>query len=156
MMLSFCSIPWEKSRKRLSPNGARSDLLKKRRIRSLGPRDLEKVREYRRYSRAVIQDHTPRGCFSGTTPMRVRTIQALRRVALAEEPDLPRRGPADPQQHHDRCGLSGAIWAEEAVDLAPADLQVHTVHGGKRAESLRQATRFDHWLPAFTLQEVSV
>ena len=44
----------------------------------------------------------------------------------------------------DRRGLAGAVGAEDADDLAGADLERHAVHGAQRAEGLPQAADLEH------------
>ena len=53
------------------------------------------------------------------------------------------RGPQQAAEHADRRGLAGAVAAEEAEDLAGADVERHVVDGDEAAESAREVPDFD-------------
>ncbi len=156
MMLSFCSMPRENSRILLRRKRARSTFSSSASILAAAPGTSKRSANMPRYSRAVIHGHTPRGCFSGTTPILRRRSSRCGRVALAEEPDLPRGGAGDAQQHHDRRGFSRAVGAEKTVDLSAGDAEVDAVDGGEGAVALHQSLGSYHSCPAFTFQEVSM
>ncbi|MNL84419.1 hypothetical protein D3C87_2123770 [compost metagenome] len=52
---------------------------------------------------------------------------------LVPHADLPLRGPLQQVQHADQCALSGARTADDAEDLALANMQVHTGQGMRDA-----------------------
>ena len=53
---------------------------------------------------------------------------------VACDPRAAIGGSQQGRQHGDRGGLAGAVWSEEAEDLAPPDREVHVIHGDEVAE----------------------
>jgi len=62
---------------------------------------------------------------------------------VAKEADRAAGWPGQAGEHVDRCGLSGAVGAEKAEDLAFADVKVHGVHCQDVAKPLGEAVRVD-------------
>ncbi len=58
---------------------------------------------------------------------------------LAVDEDLALVGPVEPGEHVHQRGFAGAVFAEQAEDLAGPDLQVDIGVGDHRAEALGDA-----------------
>src|SRR6266511_490689 len=70
---------------------------------------------------------------------------------LAEDAHLARGGAEQPRHDRDERRLPGAVRAEQGEDLARANLEVHAVERGERAEALRDATDRDDAVHGRTL-----
>ncbi len=68
----------------------------------------------------------------------------LARHLPAEHPDVAARGVDQPEQHPHQRRLARAVRAEEAVAVAPGDVQVDVVDGGVRPVALGQPAGLDH------------
>jgi hypothetical protein len=62
----------------------------------------------------------------------------------AQQPPGARRRLGQRQQHFDRGGLAGAVWAEEPEDLAGTHVQRQIGHRDGCAELLAQRVGLDH------------
>ena len=96
--------------------------------REVAPSRQVRVRRRPLDQRADLRQHPPRGP----------------RHLLAEQLDPSRGGQDQAEQHPDRRRLAGAVGAEEAVDVALADVEVDLVHGRDRPEPLGQPLGADH------------
>jgi hypothetical protein len=53
-------------------------------------------------------------------------------------------GDMDPAEHLDESGLAGPLLAQQGVDLARPEIEIHMVQSRRAAEALRDAAQAQH------------
>jgi hypothetical protein len=77
-------------------------------------------------------------------PMRAIWAGLGHRDVAAIEQDLARGGHQEFGQQVEAGGFAGAVRADQRVDMAALDFQVHIIDSGKTLEFLRQVPRFQY------------